>query len=92
MKINVDDALNSIQVYPNPVHNKKINLYLNYISAGAYIISVYDVHGKNVYTQFFQHSGGNTSVPINLNTATAGTYFIEINGNNKSYHTSIGLQ
>lgn len=89
VKVNISNTQNSIQVYPNPVYNKQINLQLDNIAAGSYIISVYNTNGKTLYRQGFQHVGGSASVILKLNNAAAGIYHIEMKNDNNSYHTTI---
>lgn len=92
VKVTAGNAQSSVQVYPNPVDGKIIHLQLNNIAAGNYIISLYNTNGETLYRKSFQHAGGNGSVTINLKNVAAGIYQIELNKNNKIYHTTIILR
>ncbi len=92
VKVNIANNQSSIQVYPNPVDDKKIHLRLNNIIEGNYIISVYNTSGKTLYRQSFQHFGGSESIAINLKNAAAGMYHVELKNNTNNYHTTVMLQ
>ena len=48
----------SLTVFPNPVHDNKINLKVDNIPEGNYVITVSDHHGRIVYSKALHHSGG----------------------------------
>ena len=91
-KVNISNDHSNIQVYPNPVYNKQINLQLNNIAAGNYNIIIYNTSAETIYRQSFQHMGGNATVAINLKNAVAGMYYVEIKNLGNTYHATIVIQ
>lgn len=91
-KVNITNNQSNIQVYPNPADGKAIHLQLNNITAGNYIISIYNTGGETLYRQSFQHAGGNASIPINLKNTAAGMYHVELKNSSNNYHTTVILR
>jgi len=92
VKVNISNTQSSIQVYPNPAMDKTVHLHLVNISAGNYILSVYNASGKTLYRQGFQHASGTASIAINLKNAAAGMYKIEMKNSSNNYQTSVIMQ
>ena len=92
IKINIRNAKGSIQVSPNPVYNKTVNLQLNDVAIGTYTVSVYNTLGETLYRQGFQHAAGNASFTIKLNNVATGIYHVEMKNANENYRTTIMLQ
>lgn len=92
IKLTTANAQSSIQVYPNPVHNKTIQLQLNNIDEGYYSLMVYDINGKYFYKSNFQYAGGSSSETINLSKTSSGIYYVELKNANHNYHTTLVLQ
>ena len=90
--VNITKDKTSISIYPNPVHNKTIQLQLNNIDEGSYSLMVYDINGKYFYKSNFQYAGGSSSETINLNKTSSGIYYVELKNANHNYHTTLVLQ
>lgn len=66
-----------ITLYPNPVIDK-VSLAINTDKATECQLSISDVTGKIVYSRFIKLSAGNTTLPINLNHISTGSYIMKI--------------
>lgn len=72
-----NDGATGITIFPNPVRNKlTISINADKASDGQLIIT--DVSGKAVYSKAVKLSDGNTIVPVELNSISAGTYLLKI--------------
>jgi hypothetical protein len=66
-------------VYPNPVKGKKMTLQLDQVSAGRYAVSVYDVSGRKLLSDWIEHRGGTAAYTLELAAIPSkGTGFIRI--------------
>lgn len=70
-------------LYPNPVVGKQVSIQVNNINPGTYTIQIFDNNGRNLYSQNFDHHGGELSQVIQLpEDITNGIYSMRIHGNN----------
>jgi hypothetical protein len=92
VKVTVGGASSGIQVYPNPVNSKTIQIHLTNIAAGTYAIAIYNISGQKVYIGSYAHAGGNASVGINLKGMAGGIYHIEMKDASRKYNTQVILQ
>jgi len=76
---NVMSASKSINIYPNPVINKTLNVELSNQSAGIYSVKVISAGGQVLASKLINHLGGNSVNSIDLSAATAkGLCFVSI--------------
>ncbi len=76
---NVMSASKSINIYPNPVINKTLNVELSNQSAGIYSVKVISAGGQVLASKQINHLGGNSVNSIDLSAATAkGLCFVSI--------------
>ncbi len=74
-----DNEIEGFSIYPNPVVNNRI--VMNTLSASAKSVSIFDILGKQVYTNSFT----GTSSVINLEKMNTGVYFLKVTeGSNSS--------
>lgn len=66
-----------IAVYPNPVRNV-LNVRINADKADRATLALTDISGKLVLTRSVQIVAGPNLVPVQVNSLSAGTYFIKI--------------
>ncbi len=86
IKITVARTKAKIGVFPNPVNKNggTLNLQLQNLNKGTYIISIYNQQGQRVFEQKIDHFG--TSVhTINLRKIAAGIYKLEVRGGSASF-------
>lgn len=76
----------TLEVFPNPFQNH-INLNLSSSQAYSIEVLVYDVKGNVVISKSIL-SGKNTPIQMDLSQLSESTYFLVINGNNKT----LGIQ
>ncbi len=68
-----------VNVYPNPVKNKLINLYFNGSLQGKHALEVVDVSGKRIVVKTVELSAKSTTQTVQLPaSATSGMYVIHV--------------
>ncbi len=78
-------------IYPNPLAGKRLNIQLNKVIAGKYVVLITNTLGQKVAEETIIHTGGNGTHAINLKTnLSAGSYNVSIlsNENNQLIHQS----
>jgi hypothetical protein len=83
-----------IIIAPNPVVNRKINLYLNNVEKGKLVIDLYNSALQNILTTHFENYGGVSSKSIQLPEFCApGIYNLRVKlSNGQSFTKSILIQ
>ena len=90
VKINLSKGITGISIYPNPIaRNGLLNLQLQNLNKGIYIISIYNQQGQRVLKQLIAHGGGNSVQPIALPKIAAGTYSIEVSNQDVKFVKTI---
>ena len=67
----------SVNLYPNPVSNKKINVQFNNLAKGKYIIQLSETEGKTLLKKEVTISGSQTE-PLAVSSISNGTYLLNI--------------
>ncbi len=75
----VADAF-SMSIYPNPA-SQSTQLEVNLKNSSKYVIDMFDMLGKSVYSQQFNGSAGKNVFNIPLNGLKAGMYLVKVNVN-----------
>jgi len=87
-----NSPLTTINVYPNPLVGRKLNLSFDNVEAGKYIVSITNTLGQKVAEKELNHSIGISVHPLTLdkNLAT-GVYNVSIHtqSNQMIYHTDL---
>ena len=81
----------SINVYPNPVVNKTVNIEMSGVKVGKYIAQIFDSKGSLVFEKRIEHgiaSNVNISLLLPSNIA-AGKYELKVVGNEHVYSKAI---
>ncbi len=84
-KVSPDNSLevDGLNIYPNP-NNGVFNLKFNLAEEGKVIVRIFDVNGKEVYTDKERKFKGEYNKEIDLTEFGNGTYIINIEQNDKS--------
>lgn len=71
--------VNTLSIYPNPIKGSTINLQLNNVEKGNYVIRVYSISGQLVYHSSLEHKGGSLTKQMVLAEAlSSGSYRVEM--------------
>ncbi|MEO8568151.1 MAG: T9SS type A sorting domain-containing protein, partial [Ginsengibacter sp.] len=93
VKINLGKGMAAISIYPNPVtKNGSLNLQLQNLNKGYYLVTIFDQHGKQVIKQVISHEGGNSVQAITLPKLSAGAYSINVNSNDIKFIKTIVVE
>ena len=78
-KLSIVNSQLSINLYPNPMKGKTLNVEMGNVVAGKYTISIYNALGQKVSEQTISHAGGGATHAISINNAlAAGAYSVTI--------------
>ena len=78
-KVSTDNRLPSYSIYPNPLKGNTLNVSLDNVIAGKYVVSISNLLGQKVLTQTISHNGGSASHALTVNaTLAAGVYNVTI--------------
>ncbi len=76
-----------INIYPNPIENRIVNIGFNKLIAGKYEVAIYSINGQIVQRSTIVHNGLFSSYTINLSSKlTAGIYSCSISNGSKNIH------
>ncbi len=86
VRINVGKVKGGLNVYPNPIKGGQLNVELNGVSKGIYVVNLFNMNGSLAHTTILASEGTSLSktvtLPSNLRT---GNYTLEIvNGSFKA--------
>jgi hypothetical protein len=71
-KLSITNYELGITLYPNPMKGKVLNLSMDNVAAGKYVVSIYNILGEKVNEQTISHAGGSASHAITINNTLAG--------------------
>lgn len=77
--IGIDEQFNNdaVNIYPNP-GNGEFNLYLNSLVHDNYLLKVIDITGKLIHETEVDCQVGSNNIPITLDNANKGAYYLII--------------
>lgn len=78
--INDNSGIQEITVYPNPATDN-VNVAITVEEAQTINAVVYDMTGKMVYADQFNHNGGEQIFSFSVNNLSKGIYFLNLNTN-----------
>jgi len=84
---NIDNIAN-FNVYPNPADNE-LFVEFNGETQEDFIISLYDIIGKNIFTQKFSAVNGNNKLKIDCSSFESGLYFLKFESKSFDYQQKI---
>jgi len=68
-----------VNIYPNPLRGKILNVELGSLAAGKYVVSIYSTLGQKVHEEIISHQGGNGTHAIKIDhTFASGVYTVTI--------------
>ena len=85
----------TINIYPNPITGKIVNIQLNQLAAGNYLLSIINNEGKVLTSQTITNPGGLSTIPITINNSFVnGVYRLRLTNinNQQSVTTNIIFQ
>ncbi len=80
--IRINPSLKSagMAIYPNPVKNGEINVQLQQLPEGQYLVRIYNLNGQLVYQKNLQHNGGAVTQNISIGKLQSGVYSLQYSG------------
>ncbi|NQY07051.1 MAG: T9SS type A sorting domain-containing protein [Flavobacteriaceae bacterium] len=76
-------SIDNISLWPNPT-NGDFNIQLTNSTTDNVSVSMYDIQGREVYTNVFEGTGGLFQKELNLGNLSSGVYLFNIEHGNKS--------
>jgi len=70
-------------IYPNPFNNTT-NIFVEVFQAGELKFKVYDITGREFFTQTLLLGSGDHLLPLSLPSRASGLYFLSIQGGNQT--------
>ena len=78
-----DGAVNTIDVFPNPVHDKgSIKFYNTNLGDTQVELNIADALGRTVHTEMLPVNDGPNILHFNTSNLIPGTYYVQLKGNN----------
>lgn len=92
-KINIGDKKDGMNIYPNPMIGKTMNIQLRNIVKGLYKLTMFNTIGQQIMQQQLQHAGGSITSTVELPaTISAGVYQVRLTNDGKSYSETVILK
>lgn len=82
--------MENMKLYPNP-NDGKFNLNFNLKNRGDAEVTVYDMQGKQVYSEKLSNFAGEYNKPIDISSNAKGIYFVKIQQGNHTQVKKISL-
>ena len=83
----------SMNIYPNPVRERVINIQMNNFAKGSYTIHLYNAAGQVEFTGNIYHDGrSSTQVLVLSNDLPPGTHYFQLNGRSGKFIKSLLIQ
>jgi hypothetical protein len=77
--VNLSGKTPSISIYPNPIKGRVMNLQMQHMATGTYVLMLHNTQGQQVFTSSLQLSAANMAQAIQLpNTIASGQYLLTI--------------
>ncbi len=81
VKVAVGGAGSLVNMYPNPVSGKVLNLEMKKMTRGTYQFTLVNSMGQTVFTRTIDHAGGSGSELIHLPASIGkGMYYVQMKG------------
>jgi len=83
----------SVNIIPNPVRNKTINIQLNNVIQGRYNLLLYSMDGKMVYQKIIEHPGNSSVKQVVLpSSIRPGTYLVKLYNENTAFKLGLVVE
>ncbi len=77
--VNIGNGKTSINIYPNPVQNRMINIQFTNLPNGKYQLILYNNIGQQIFNRTIEHSGGSGAQGLILPSNTKpGAYIVKL--------------
>lgn len=74
-----DNLIDFISIYPNPVSGNTVNIRLNKLLPGNYLVNIVDQNGRVHFSSTLVHTAQSLSAPLNFNRILAnGIYHLQL--------------
>jgi hypothetical protein len=74
--VKIGSKLQNISVYPNPVEGKTLNLQLQNMDKGTYLIQIFTESGRMVFQSNLNHNGGSGTQSIILPASMSNSNYV----------------
>jgi hypothetical protein len=92
VKVNMNQGVAGINLYPNPVSGRVIALQFMNMDAGIYSVRLINSAGQEVFSEKITHGGGSATQTIQLNnTFMSGVYQLEVTKPEDNFSSNISL-
>ncbi len=74
-----DNLIDFISIYPNPVSGNTVNIRMNKLSPGNYLVNIVDQNGRVHFSSTLVHTAQSLTAPLNFNRILAnGIYHLQL--------------
>lgn len=81
VRVSMAKGTGGINIYPDPVTGNELNLQLNDLARGTYMIRIINDAGQLLFSYQLQHGGGSATQNITLpNNLPTGIYHLQLSG------------
>jgi hypothetical protein len=81
VRVSINGSGSVMDMYPNPVPEKMLNLEMKKLAKGTYQFTLYNNLGQSVFTKQIEHAGGSASAVIHLPAhIRKGIYHAQVRG------------
>jgi hypothetical protein len=93
MKISLTGVSSGMKTYPTIVTNHQLNLEMNNLPQGNYMLHMYNATGQVIMNKVLPHAGGTSTQTLLLPAnASKGMYKIRLGNTSKAYFSSIVVE
>ena len=79
-------------LYPNPASKGLVTLQLNDAISGKFSVTITSMDGKRVFLRSLESYQKTNTIPLNVSALPAGTYIVNVNGNQVSWSNSLVIE
>ena len=92
VNVKIGGIKNVFTVAGNPIKNNTLVLQLENVDKGSYTLNIYNNLGQQMMSKTIIHEGGSATQTLYLGTVSAGTYQLNIFGNNIKVNKTIVVE
>lgn len=79
IRLSYDNVQPAITIFPNPMHNNKLQMNFRHVEEGVYLVTVYNMSGVFMDKAIITHSSQNTTHTLSFSkTFAAGMYVVDV--------------
>ncbi len=88
--VDITSGKAGINIYPNPVQGKMLNLQLYNLPEGKYSVQLFNSLGQQVFSKTIQHPGGSFTQTLGLSRNVAkGSYQVQVTDGQNKIHKQV---